>query len=117
MKMRLIIGLIIITVLLVGGILVINLITYEQDNYMDTAEQETSEWVYPGKDGKLIYKTTPQGDKIMDFSHAGYMGGGVALPVVPVKLTVWPSGGPDDSELIQRTINDVAAMPLENGFR
>ena len=43
----------------------------------------TSQWVYPGPDGKLVYKTTPAGDRIMDFSYAGYMGGGVALPDVP----------------------------------
>ena len=35
-----------------------------------------SEWVYKGTDGKLKYKTTPAGDRIMDFSHAGHMGGG-----------------------------------------
>jgi hypothetical protein len=76
-----------------------------------------SEWVYPGKDGKLIYKTTPAGDRIMDFSHAGYMGGGVALPAVPVKYTVKPSGSNDDTEAIQAAINAVSAMPLQNGFR
>ena len=76
-----------------------------------------SEWVYPGEDGKLIYKTTPQGDRIMDFSHAGYMGGGVALPNVPVKVTVKPSGGEDDTAIIQKAIDEVSAMPLENGFR
>jgi len=43
-------------------------------------EQVRSDWVYPGPDGKLVYKTTPAGDKIMDFSHAGYLGGGVPLP-------------------------------------
>jgi hypothetical protein len=47
------------------------------------AEGPKSEWVYPGPDGKLVYKMTPAGDRIMNFSHAGYMGGGVALPVVP----------------------------------
>ena len=76
-----------------------------------------SEWVYPGSGGKLVYKTTPTGDRIMDFSTAGYMGGGVALPTVPVKLTVKPSGGADDTATIQAAINEVAAMPLKDGFR
>ena len=49
------------------------------------AQQAKSNWVYPGPDGKLVYKTIAAGDKIMDFSHAGYMGGGVALPTVAVK--------------------------------
>ncbi len=76
----------------------------------------TSQWVYPGPDGKLVYKTTPAGDKIMDFSSAGYMGGGVALPDVPVKATVKPSGGRDDTADIQAAIAQVAAMPLVGRF-
>ncbi len=76
-----------------------------------------SEWVFPGPDGKLVYKTTAAGDRIMDFSSAGYMGGGVALPTVPVKRTVKPSGGPDDTAAIQTAIDAVSAMSPENGFR
>lgn len=76
-----------------------------------------SEWVYPGTTGKLIYKTTPNGDHIMDFSYAGYEGGGVALPTIPVVKTVKPSGAADETEAIQSAINEVAAMPLKNGFR
>ncbi len=80
------------------------------------AQQAKSNWVYPGPDGKLVYKTLPAGDKIMDFSHAGYMGGGVALPTVAVKMTVEPSGG-DDTAKIQAAIDAVAGMPLKDGFR
>lgn len=76
-----------------------------------------SDWVYAGPDGKLIYQTTPAGDRIMDFSHAGYMGGGVALPQVPVQRTVKPSSGGDDSAAIQTAVNAVSAMPLTSGFR
>ena len=47
--------------------------------------------------GKLAYRALPAGDRIMDFSHAGYMGGGVALPTVAVKMKVRPTGG-DDTE-------------------
>jgi hypothetical protein len=83
----------------------------------DVANRPTSQWVYPGVDGKLVYKTTPAGDRIMDFSHAGYMGGGVALPNVPVRRTVQPSGAGDDTAAIQKAINEVSALPLEGGFR
>lgn len=75
-----------------------------------------SQWVYYSTTGKLAYKTTSTGDRIMDFSHAGYMGGGVALPTVPVKRLVKPSGQ-DDTELIQAAINEVSRMPLVNGLR
>ena len=81
------------------------------------ARAATSEWVYPGPDGKLVYKTTPAGDRIMDFSFAGYMGGGVALPDVAVVKTVKPSGGEDDTEMIQKALDEVGAMPLKDGFR
>lgn len=79
-----------------------------------------SAWVYPGPDGKLVYKTTPQGDRIMDFSHAGYKGGGVPLPDVPVRATVRPPADPaeDCTALIQGAIDRVSAMaPDAEGFR
>jgi hypothetical protein len=79
--------------------------------------QTTSRWVYPGPNGKLVYKTLPTGDKIMDFSHAGYMGGGVALPTMAVQKTVEPSGGADDTARIQEALDAVAVLPRKDGFR
>src|SRR5439155_14040183 len=81
------------------------------------ADLATSEWVHLGADGKLIYKKTQTGDRIMDFSTAGYLGGGVPLPDVPVKRTVQPSGKGDDTAVIQAAIDEVAAMPLDGKFR
>ncbi len=52
----------------------------------------------------------------MDFSFAGYMGGGAKLPAVPVKATVGPSGA-DDTAAIQEAINTVAKLELVDGFR
>ncbi len=73
--------------------------------------------VYPGPDGKLVYIKDDKGNQIPDFSNAGYKGGGVSLPYVPVKETVWPVLG-DNSESIQAAIDKVSALPLdENGFR
>ena len=85
-------------------------------NIINTFAQ--SEWVNVAPDGKLTYQTTPKGDRIMDFSSAGYMGGGVAFPNVPVKKTLRSLGnGADDAEAIQAAIDAVAALPVENGFR
>ena len=76
-----------------------------------------SQWVYWDAQGKLVYKTlNPQGDRIMDFSHAGYRGGGVPLPVVPVVAMLAPSGG-DDTAAITAAIQQVSARPLVNGVR
>ena len=44
------------------------------------AEPSHSQWVYPGGDGKLVYRMTAAGDRIMDYSTAGYGGGTVPLP-------------------------------------
>jgi hypothetical protein len=76
-----------------------------------------SEWVRYDQNGKLVYKTIDEhGDRIMDFSYAGYHGGGVALPEVPVVENVKPSGA-DDSAAIQAAIDAVSRRPLASGFR
>jgi hypothetical protein len=80
------------------------------------AKPAQSHWVYPGPHGKLVYAYTAKGDRIPDFSFAGYEGGGVALPSVPAMRTVKPSGG-DDTTSIQAAIDAVSALPLVNGFR
>lgn len=79
----------------------------------------TSKWCYPGVDGKLVYGTTPLGDRMIDFSYAGYKGGGISLPFVPAKLTVHPlADGEDCSDFIQEAIDRVSALPLDaDGFR
>jgi len=75
-----------------------------------------SQWVSLNSSGKLSYKATDKGDKIMDFSFAGYMGGGVSFPDVPVALTVSP-GSSDDARAIQDAIDQVSKMPLIKGLR
>lgn len=75
-----------------------------------------SPWAAVGPEGKLVYRQLPGGDHIADFSSAGYKGGGVALPNVPMKRRLTPSGG-DDTAAIQRAIDEVAALPRVDGFR
>jgi hypothetical protein len=73
--------------------------------------------IYPGDDGKLVYEPDEQGNTILDSSHAGYGGGGVAIPTVPVKETIWPVAG-DNTATVQAAIDKVSALPLDrNGFR
>lgn len=73
--------------------------------------------VYPGPDGKLVYVPDAQGNIIHDASHAGYRGGGVAIPTVPVAETIWPVPG-DNTAHVQAAIDRVSALPLgPNGFR
>ncbi|NBR97433.1 MAG: hypothetical protein EBT48_07515, partial [Verrucomicrobia bacterium] len=79
-----------------------------------SAEEMPCSLVGSGPD--LLYATSAKGDRICDFSYAGYRGGGVALPDVPEKAKVTPMTG-DCSDKIQAAIDSVSSMPLVNDFR
>lgn len=81
-------------------------------------------WAVPAKvvslspNGKLQYSANAAGDRIMDFSSAGFEGG-KNLPStneIPVRTTVKPSGG-DDTTNIQKAIDTVSALPLSGKYR
>ena len=73
--------------------------------------------MYYDSRGKLQYRSDDAGNRIMDYSWAGYQGGGVALPKVAPRITVSPSGG-DDTTAIQTAIDTVSArQPDHRGFR
>jgi hypothetical protein len=77
----------------------------------------TTSLVYPGADGRLRYTPDELGNTICDASHAGYGGGGAAIPTVPVRETVWPVAG-DNAAHLQAAIDRMAALPLNaDGFR
>jgi hypothetical protein len=77
----------------------------------------TTSLVYPGTDGKLVYVADSLGNKIPDFSNAGYKGGGISIPYVAVKETIWPVVG-DNSASIQAAIDRVSVLvPDAYGFR
>jgi hypothetical protein len=69
-----------------------------------------SKWAHLGPDGRLIYAHSPTGDRIVDFSYAGYHAGGVALPNVAAIRTLKPSGA-DDTAALQSAIDAVSALP------
>ena len=74
-----------------------------------------SSWVFYDAAGQLSYRTIDaRGDRIMDYSHSGYMGGGVAFPAVDNKVTLSPTASGDDTARIQAAINQVAAMPADS---
>ncbi|MCY4442880.1 MAG: hypothetical protein OXE53_22055, partial [Deltaproteobacteria bacterium] len=73
--------------------------------------------IYLDGGGKLVYVPDEKGNVIPDFSNAGYGGGGIAIPQVPVKVVVEPGPG-DDGERIQAAIDRVSRMePDANGHR
>lgn len=70
-----------------------------------------------GLDGKLSYESDVRGNRLPDFSNAGYAGGGVALPVVPTRVIV-PSVEGEDRARIQGALDHVASLEAdEDGLR
>lgn len=68
-------------------------------------------------DGSLTYAEDEGHNRIPDFSHAGYRGGGVAIPEVAVRTSISPVAD-DNTDHIQAAINFVSAMePDADGFR
>jgi len=77
---------------------------------------QAERWVSLGEDGKLKYKVDDQWNRIPDFSRAGYGGGGVVLPVLPVVETLSPmEGRADDTKRIQQAIDKVSARSMGGG--
>ncbi|MBV8251938.1 MAG: hypothetical protein JO154_04955 [Chitinophaga sp.] len=74
------------------------------------------QWVSLDAKGKLQYDYSSRGDRILDFSYAGYKGGGVSIPNIPATITLQPVPG-DNAAGIQAAIDKVSALPLKNGFR
>lgn len=82
------------------------------------AEAPASAWVRAGADGRLAYRADDRGNTIPDFSRAGYGGGGVALPDLPVVETLSPVAAGDDGARIQAALDAIGARPADaRGFR
>jgi hypothetical protein len=84
-------------------------------NQISRAETH-SKWAYLDSNGKLAYGTLPDGDRIMDFSAAGYEAAEASIPEVSLRATVSPTGG-DDTANIQRAIDLVSRMSPVDGHR
>ena len=70
------------------------------------------------KNGQLVYKSEPNGDRIPDFSYCGYMASEKAIPNnFPVKVVV-PVMKDDATNRIQSALDYVAGLPQDaTGFR
>ncbi len=70
-----------------------------------------------GSGDGLKYQTYDDGDRVPDFSYAGFAAGRSELPDVPIRIVVEPADG-DDGGRIQRAIDDIAGRsPDTAGFR
>ena len=77
----------------------------------------TSQWVYYDANHRLQYTPLLSGDRIMDFSTAGYEQGAAPIPEARVKVKLGPSPSGDDTQSIQSAINSVSLLPLRHGLR
>ena len=66
--------------------------------------QAISEWAFEGADHRLHYRYDARGNSIMDFSSAGYRGGGVKLPSSVAAQRLKPTAG-DNTEHIQAALD------------
>jgi len=64
------------------------------------------------QDGRLGYAKDSLGNRVPDFSHAGYEGGGKAIPEAPVRMVV-PLRPGDATRRIQRAIDYVSGLPSD----
>lgn len=70
-----------------------------------------------GADGRLAYATDEQGNRVPDFSYAGYMAGAQPIPNAPIRVVV-PEGKGDATQRIQAALDYVASLPPDaNGLR
>ena len=81
------------------------------------AQEWQSSIVYRGTDGKLVYVSDAEGNRIPDFSFAGYRNGESPLPSVPVIRQAGPVPG-DNTSHLQGLIAEAGSAPLgPDGFR
>ena len=88
------------------------------------AQERPTPSIRAGDANALVYSPDASGNRVIDFSHAGYGGGGEPIPFVPAKFTVAPSAPaspttpPNDRARIQAALDAVASMPVgPDGFR
>lgn len=98
------------------------------DAYSFTAiDEEIAHYTYDSPypalqlvDGHLNYIPDYRGNRVPDYSNAGYKGGGIAIENVPVRIVLEPSAdsNSDDTERIQRAVEMLGRTPVEaDGFR
>jgi len=91
------------------SIIILSFALHAQDSWQ-------SQIVYYGSDSSLVYVSDPEGNRIPDFSYAGYKGGLEEIPDVPVVKTLAPLEG-DNTTRIMYALSEIYYMPKdENGF-
>jgi len=70
-------------------------------------------WVSVGQNGKLAYGTDERGNRVPDFSTAGYRAGS-AIPEVKVARRLEAPSGGDDTAMIQAALDALSRNPVND---
>jgi hypothetical protein len=77
--------------------------------------QALSDWAFGGPDHRLYYRYDAGGNKIMDFSAAGYRSGGVKLPSAIAAQRLTPAAGDNTARIQAALDNATGAVVLASG--
>lgn len=96
-------------------LLLLSGIFYQLSLYAQTTKNFSP--IVVNTESSLVYVKDSLGNRIPDFSFAGYKAGGASIPDVPIRVSV-PLVKGDATEHIQSAINYVSSLaPDPNGFR
>ncbi|WP_201300999.1 DUF6298 domain-containing protein [Sunxiuqinia indica] len=99
------------------SLIFIILLVLSSSPFYGFAQEPDLKPVSVSKDGRLLYGKDEDGNRVPDFSYAGYKASESEIPFVEPKVVVAPVEG-DATLTIQKALNYVASLPLnENGFR
>ncbi|MFL5739410.1 MAG: DUF6298 domain-containing protein [Flavisolibacter sp.] len=85
--------------------------------FAQAKKQKTLAPIIVQSNGQIAYTPDSLGNRVPDFSYAGYMAGEKSIPDVPIKVIV-PFVNGDATLRIQSALDYVASLPLDkNGFR
>ena len=86
-------------------------------NAQTIVEQKTSKLFHAKPQGKLVYVKDVKGNRLPDFSYAGYHSGEKSIPEVPVMITL-EAKQDDNTEQIQNALDELGEIsPDKNGIR
>lgn len=73
--------------------------------------------LFVNKEGRIEYLSDEKGNRIPNYSYAGYKSGEDEIPTIPVRVVVSPVDG-DATSTIQSALDYVGSLPLsKDGFR
>ncbi|MEU3743278.1 hypothetical protein AB0E78_40290 [Streptomyces sp. NPDC032198] len=103
------------TVVAAGAVAVGGIVWAQSDEQPAQAGPQAQSATVELSQGRLAYTPDKRGNRIPDFSSAGYRGGRTAIPEVPVAATLSAADKGDDTGRIQAALDKAADRPAGDG--